>query len=106
MSNHYFQIKKTGSQDIYTGHFAIHNRNIVDTIFPIDKGVITDWDAMEFIWNQMYYEDLLVPPEDYNILHTESIMNNESCREKLAEVSRLIFITDTFIFTCQIKTWQ
>lgn len=83
----------------------------MDTIFPINNGVITDWDAMEYIWNQMYYEDLLVPPEDYNILHTESIMNNESSREKLVEVSHSIIIIDILqrkrSFSCvKLKKWQ
>lgn len=93
----------TGHQDVYTGQSAIENRDIVDTKFPINEGIITDWDAMEYIWNQMYFEDLLVPPEDYNILHTESIINNSSNREKLVEVSRLIYFINTFLFMYEIK---
>jgi len=38
----------------------------------------------------MYYEDLLVPPENYNILHTEVDMNLKSSREKLFEVNNFI----------------
>jgi len=42
---------------------------------------------MEQIWYQMYYEDLLVPPENFNILHTEVDMNLNSSREKIFEVN-------------------
>lgn len=59
----------------------------MDTIYPIRKSIISDWDAMEQIWYQMYYEDLLVPPENFNILHTEVDMNLNSSREKIFEVN-------------------
>lgn len=47
---------------------------------------------MEEIWTHMYYEDLLVPPEKCNILHTESIDNPMSSREKLTEVNFFDFL--------------
>lgn len=45
---------------------------------------------MEQIWYRMYYEELLVPPEHFNILHTEMDMNLKSSREKLFEVNDFI----------------
>lgn len=70
----------------YTGHYAINNRGFLNTSYPIHDGIITNWDAMEQIWYNMYYEDLMASPENYNILHTESLTNTMSCREKLIEV--------------------
>jgi len=54
----------------------------------MENSVITDWDAMEAIWTHMFYEDLMVPPENFNILHTESFDNSREGREKLVEVKR------------------
>lgn len=72
---------------IFPGESAIRNMDILDTICPIRNSIISDWDAMEKIWYHMYYEDLLVPPENYNILHTEVDMNSKSSREKMFEVN-------------------
>lgn len=80
-----------GQRAIYTGEFVQHNRGFLDTSFPIHNCVITDWDAMEEIWTRMYYEELMVPPENFDILHTEPVNNPLSCREKLVEVIKFIY---------------
>lgn len=74
----------------YVGQYAINNHGFLDTSFPIHDGIITDWDAMEQIWYNMYYENLNATPENFNILHTEPVTNSMSCREKLIEVSHII----------------
>lgn len=53
----------------------------------MNNGLITDWDAMEQMWCHIFYEELLTPPENFNILHTESLLNSMQCREKLIEVN-------------------
>lgn len=75
---------------VFTSEAAIRNKDILDTICPIRNSIVSDWDAMEKIWYHMYYEDLLVPPENYNILHTEVDMNLKSSREKMFEVNDFI----------------
>lgn len=72
----------------YTGHYALSNQDFLNTSYPIHDGIITDWDAMEQIWYNMYYEDLMASPENYNILHTESLMNSMASRKKLIEVPK------------------
>lgn len=84
-----FQIAKPESQqhDKYIGRYAQANEDLLDTITrPISRGAITDWDAMDDLWNHMYYEELLVPPEQFPILHTEMVENSMSSREKHIEV--------------------
>lgn len=78
-----------GQRVAYAGQHAVENRGILDISNPISNGIITDWDAMEQIWYHMYFEELLVPPENFNILHTEPINNPMSCREKLIEVNKI-----------------
>ncbi|XP_025198166.1 actin-like [Melanaphis sacchari] len=76
---------------VFSGESAIRNKDILDTICPIRKSIICDWDAMEQIWYHMYYEELLVPPENYNILHTEVDMNSKPLREKMFETMFELF---------------
>jgi len=83
----------SSQRKIYAGQFAKINQGVLNISKPIDNGIITDWDAMEDIWFHMYYEQLLIPPENFAILHTEPIHNPVSCREKLFEVQRcLVYI--------------
>ncbi|XP_060855730.1 uncharacterized protein LOC132933473 [Metopolophium dirhodum] len=84
-------IPEYGEKLLFTSESAIRNLDILDTICPIRNSIISDWDAMEKIWYHMYYEDLLVSPENYNILHTEVDMNLKSSREKLFEIMFELF---------------
>lgn len=73
--------------DKFIGRYAQANQDLLETITrPINRGAITDWDAMDDLWNHMYYEELLVPPEQFPILHTEMVDNSMSSREKHIEV--------------------
>lgn len=72
---------------IYGGQFAKDNQGVLNISDPIKNCIITDWDAMEDVWFHMYYEQLLIPPENYAILHTEPTHNSIPCRDKLFEVN-------------------
>jgi len=61
------------------------------TSVPIENCLITDWDAMEDVWFHMFYEQLLIPPENYAILLTEPVHNPIPSREKLYEVNTILF---------------
>lgn len=76
-----------GENIVFPGESAIKNKDMLDTICPIRKSIICDWDAMEQIWYHMFYENLMVPPENYNILHTEMDINSKLSREKIFEVN-------------------
>ncbi|VVC28833.1 Actin family,Actin, conserved site [Cinara cedri] len=80
-----------GLRAMYAGEFAVENIGILDINRPIVYDDIQDWDAMENIWYHMYYENLLVPPEDFNILHTEGINNPIENRKKLMEIMFELF---------------
>lgn len=81
-----------GLRDMYVGEFALENNGILDINSPIEKDIIQDWDIMEKIWYHMYYENLMVPPEEYNILLTEGINNPIENRKKIMEVKYLFLI--------------
>lgn len=79
-----------GQRAMYAGSYAVKNRGILEISNPLKNGVITDWDAMEDIWYHMFYEELLLPPDKFPILHTEPVGNPISCKEKLAEVNNFV----------------
>jgi len=75
---------------VYGGQFCHDNKGILKTSVPIKNCLITDWDAMEDVWFHMFYEQLLIPPENYAILLTEPVHNPIPLREKLYEVNIIL----------------
>lgn len=54
--------------------------------YPIEHGVVTDWDDMEKIWNYTFENELSVDPAEYPILLTEPPFNPKSNTEKMAQI--------------------
>jgi actin len=53
--------------------------------YPIESGIVADWDGMEKLWRHVYRE-LNVAPADQAVLVTEAPLNPKANREKVAEV--------------------
>ena len=60
-------------------------RSILNLKYPIENGVIDNWDDMEKIWSYIFTYELKVDPCEYNVMLTEAIMNPKVNRVKMAE---------------------
>jgi len=47
-------------REYYIGEEALNLRGVLKLIYPVEHGVINDWDAMEKIWHYTFYNDLRV----------------------------------------------
>ena|SRR5258708_18046714 len=43
--------------------------------YPVEGGIVTNWDNMESIWGHTYYNELRVAPEEHSVLITEAPLN-------------------------------
>ena len=64
--------------------------------YPIEYGLITNWDDMEYIWHQIIYNKLQIAPEENPVLMTEAPLTSALCREKMTEVMFETFNTPAF----------
>lgn len=74
------------TKEYYVGKDAINMRGVLSLEWPVEHGIIEDWDAWEKLISFTYYNSLRINPEDRALLLTEAPYSPRRNREKMAEI--------------------
>ncbi|KAA0704347.1 Beta-centractin Actin-related protein 1B [Triplophysa tibetana] len=73
--------------DMFIGPKAEEHRGLLSVRYPMEHGIVKDWNDMERIWQYVYSkEQLQTFSEEHPVLLTEAPLNPSKNRERAAEV--------------------
>lgn len=85
---------KTGStfpgvekKDLYIADEAQKIRGVLNISYPVEHGIVTNWEDMKKIWEHTIYNDLRVEPSECSVMFTEAPMNPKANREQMIDIA-------------------
>jgi actin len=82
---------------------AHSRRGVLKLRYPIERGIVTNWDDMEEIWRHTFYNELQVTPgsEEHPTSLTEAPLNPKANREKMTQIVFETFNVPAFYVVIQ-----
>ena len=72
--------------DVFIGPKAQELRGLLKIKYPLEHGIVTDWDDMEKIWTYVYEQELKTLSEEHPVLLTEPPLNPRQNRDTAAQI--------------------
>ncbi|XP_072172078.1 actin-related protein 2 [Diadema setosum] len=74
-------------KDLMVGDEASQLRSMLEVNYPMENGIVRNWDDMKHVWDYTFGEQRLnINPRECKLLLTEPPMNPNKNREKMVEV--------------------
>ncbi|ORY32524.1 actin family [Naematelia encephala] len=87
--------------NLFIGRRAQELRGLLKIKYPMEHGVVVDWDDMERIWGWVYAEGLKALSEEHPVLLTEAPLNPRQNRDVAAQVFFETFNVPAFFTSVQ-----
>jgi len=74
-------------KDLYIADEAQKLRGVLNVTYPVEHGIVTNWDDMIKIWEHTIYNEVRIEPPDYSVMFTEAPMNPKKNREQMIDIA-------------------
>ncbi|CAN1147655.1 Actin-related protein 2 [Linum perenne] len=71
--------------DIVVGESCAELRHQLDISYPVNNGIIQNWDDMGHVWDHAFFSELKIDPAECKILLTDPPLNPKKNRELMIE---------------------
>jgi len=72
-------------KEIMVGDEAAKLRSMLQINYPMDNGIVRNWEDAKHVWDYTFFERLKIDPKESKILLTEAPMNPMQNREKMVQ---------------------
>ncbi|KAJ3338737.1 Arp2/3 complex subunit, actin nucleation center [Gonapodya sp. JEL0774] len=72
-------------KDVMVGDEASAVRSMLQMTYPMENGIVRNWEDMQILWDYTFQEKLKVDPTDCKVLLTEPVLNPKRNRERMCE---------------------
>eukprot|EP01084_Bolivina_argentea_P160590 279634_1 len=72
--------------ECHIGDKAINNKHKLSLSYPIEHGIITNWDDIEQIWSNTFSNKLKINSEQHAVLTADPPLNPKANREKATQI--------------------
>jgi len=73
-------------KDIMVGDEASKLRSLLQITYPLDNGIVRNWEDAKYVWNYTFFERLKINHKECKIMLTEPPMNPTQNREQMVQV--------------------
>lgn len=76
----------TDNKEFFVGEEAMAKKGVLSITYPIEHGIVRDWNDMEKVWHHTFFDALRVDPEKHPVIVTEAPLNPKKNRERMVEM--------------------
>ena len=84
--NHPIRAKLRAHKVANLNHPIRAKRGVLKLKYPIEHGIVINWDNMEKIWYYTFFNKLRIMFEEHLVMLTEASMNPKANREKMTQI--------------------
>lgn len=82
----YERLPGSDGKNCLIGEEAIAKKGVLTLKYPLENGIVKEWEDMEKIWRYTYFDQLKTDPEQHPVLLTEAALNPKDNKEKTLEI--------------------
>jgi actin len=59
-------------KDYYVGEEILIKKEYLKLKYPLEHGIVTNWEDMKYLWHHCFYDELKINPNEHPILLTDA----------------------------------
>jgi actin-related protein len=88
-------------KEAYVGDEAQAKRGVLSLNYPIENGIVNNWEDMGILWHHAFFNELKVAPDEHPVFLTEIPLNPLANRRRMTQIFFETFNVPSFYVAIQ-----